>query len=233
MNIRHIFLVLVASFFIFSCNNNKTPTNQWGKVYKNALENTDYQTAIVALNHLILTDTQNLKDYYDSLAVFYIKKNRNFKAGEKIVNKGLAINNNNPQLLEFKSIFLSAEGKIEESRTNLKKAHDLSKLNKHLYMYATTYVTEGNINEYLKIVNGILYNPNTKPERIEVTIDETTSQFIDIKSLLYLDKAKLELESAKSNKSRGDLIIPYLDSALKISPDYQEALYYKKQITGK
>jgi tetratricopeptide (TPR) repeat protein len=224
--IRHILSILVASTLLFSCKNSQKPTSDnWGLVYQNALKNKDYTTAVVALNHLILSDTTQLENYYDSLAVFYIKKLKNYDAGQKMTDKGLLINPNKAQLLEFKSVFLSAEGNIEGARKNLMKAYELSKKKKHLYMYATTFATEGNLTEYTKIVNGILYNPNYQPEMIEVTIDENNSQFIDIKSLCYLDKAK--------TAANPRLVMSYIDSALKISPAYEEALYYKNKLSGK
>ncbi|MDP2174594.1 MAG: hypothetical protein Q8K70_01650 [Bacteroidota bacterium] len=224
--IRQIFSILVASTLLFSCNNSAKPSsNNWEIVYQNALSNKDYSTAVVALNHLVLSDTTQLAKYYDSLSVFYIKKLRNYEAGQKMTDKGLALNPNNAQLLEFKSVFLSAEGNIEAARQNLLKAYELSKKQKHLYMYATTFATEGNLAEYTKIVNGILYNPNYQQEMIEVTIDENNSQLIDIKSLCYLDKAK----TATNPK----LVMSYIDSSLAISPAYEEALYYKNKLSGK
>jgi tetratricopeptide (TPR) repeat protein len=226
MTFRLVFFCLVASLILSNCNSSSTSANkQWNTVYQNSLINNDYMTAVVALNHLIIEDTANIEAYYDSLSFFYIKKLRNFSAGEKIVEKGLQINPNKAQLLEFKSVFLSAQGKINESREHLLKAHKISGLNKHLYMYATTYASEGNIDEYSKVANSILYNPATKPELVEVNVDENNTQLVDIKSLCYLDKAKTTL-----NKSA---VIPFLDSALAINPDYQEAMYYKNKLTGK
>lgn len=227
MTIRLFFALLVASLLFSNCNNttSNSKNHQWNTVYQNALNNTDYVTAVVALNHLIIEDTANIEQYYDSLSYFYIKKLRNFAAGEKMVEKGLNINSNKAQLLEFKSVFLSAQGKINESRDYLLKAHKISGLNKHLYMYATTFASEGNFDEYIKVANTILYNPATKPELVEVNIDENNTQMVDIKSLCYLDKAKTTL-----NKNA---VIPFLDSALTINPEYQEALYYKNKLTGK
>lgn len=230
---RHIIFTIVASLIFVSCNKaQKTADDQWSNVYKNASKNQDFVTAIVALNHLILTDTQNVKEYYDTLAFYYLKKTRNFYAGELMVDKGLALSSNNPQLLEYKSIFLSSKGKLEESRSMLLKAYEISKLNKHRYMYATTFATEGKIEEYSKIVNQILYDKNLKPEIIDVVIDENNSQMIDIKAKIYLDKFQITIESAKTPQQQQHAV-SFLDSSLKISPDYQEALYFKKKIYEK
>jgi tetratricopeptide (TPR) repeat protein len=224
---RRIFIILVACQALISCKNNTSATqkdNSWSVVYKNAYSTQDYVTAVVALNHLIITDSANRPAYYDSLSVYYIKKLRNYNAAKKTVDKGLALNPNNFQLLEYKSIFLSAENKIEESRKLLDKAYKLSGQNKHLYMYATSYAAERNFEEYNRIANGILYNPNTKPEKIEVSVDDNVSQFIDLKALCYLDKAKIA--------TNGNMVVKYIDSALQIEPTYQEALYFKEKIMG-
>lgn len=222
---QKLFQIVAFTFILSSCQPKTTVSDNWKEVYKQAYTNHDYSTAIVALNHLILTDSADkLPAYYDSLSVYYIKKERNYIAGQKIVDKGLIISPNNYNFLEFKSIFLSAENKLEESRTLLQKAYKLSGLKKHLYMYATTYASEKNIDEYSKIVNGFLYDPNTKPELVEVSIDETNSQKVDIKALCYMDKAKI---ATTPNK-----IVSYIDSALAIAPDYQEALYFKEKLKG-
>lgn len=224
--IRRLFLVLVALFsLLVGCKNNATKENSgnsWKEVYKNAYTNHDYITAVVALNQLIIKDSSERPKYYDSLCLYYIKKLHNYDAGKKMVDKGLAINANNFQLLEYRSIFLSAEGKYDEARSVIKKAYDLSKFNKHLYMYATTYASEQNFAEFNKIANGILYSPDTKPELVEVTVDDNVSQMVDIKALCYLDKAKIAPNSV--------IVMRYIDSALMIEPNYQEALYYKQKL---
>lgn len=222
---RQIILTIVASAAFFSaCQPKTSGSDNWKAVYKNAYTNHDYTTAIVALNHLILTDTVNKPDYYDSLAVYYIKKQRNYTAGKLIVDKGLALSPDNYNFLEFKSIFLSAENKLEESRSMLQKAYKLSGLKKHLYMYATTYASDKNLDEYSKIVDGFLYDPATKPEKVEVSVDETTSQLVDIKALCYMDKAKIATNPV--------WIVSYIDSALLIEPSYQEALYFREKLKG-
>ena len=224
--VRRSLVVLVALISLFlGCKNNATkqnPGDSWKEVYKNAFTNHDYVTAVVALNHLIIKDSVDRPKYYDSLCLYYIKKLHNYDAGKKIIDKGLAINPNNYQLLEYRSIFLSAEGKYDEARTAIMKAYELSKLNKHLYMYATTYASEQNFGEFNKIANSILYNPAAKPEMVEVTVDENVSQMIYLKALCYLDKAKIAPNSA--------LVMRYIDSALMIEPNYQEALYYKQKL---
>jgi len=222
--LRRLIIVLVASQCLNGCKNPAPKDNSWKTVYQNAYSNQDYTTAVVALNQLILSDSANRPAYYDSLSVYYIKKLRNYNAGKKSVDKGLSLNPNNFQLLEFKSIFLSAENKIEESREAIQKAYKLSGLNKHLYMYATSFVASGKVEEYTKIANGILYNPNTKPEKVEVTVDDNLTQFVDLKALCYLDKAKIA--------TNGMTVMKYIDSALQIQPDYQEALFFKQKITG-
>lgn len=226
--IRRSLVVLVALISLFvGCKNNATKEHHgdsWKEVYKNAYTNHDYVTAVVALNQLIIKDSTERPKYYDSLCLYYIKKLHNYEAGKKMVDKGLAINANNFLLLEYRSIFLSAEGKYEEARSVIKKAYDLSKLNKHLYMYATTYASEQNFTEFNKIANSILYNPDTKPEMVEVTVDDNVSQMIDLRALCYLDKAKIAPNSST--------VMSYIDSALMIEPNYQEALYYKQKLKG-
>jgi len=219
-----LFVALVIIVLGFSACNKPQTSDNWKSVYEQAYKAHDYTTALVALNHLIISDSGNNKVYYDSMAFYYIKKQHNYQAGQLYVDKGLKLDPNNFNLLEYKSIFLSAEGQIEASRNLLNKAYELSKLNKHLYMYATTFANEKKMDEYSKIVNGILYNNAAKPEKVEVSIDDNNAQMIELKALCYLDKAKIAKSPA--------MVLTYIDSALLLEPNYQEALYYKNQFTG-
>jgi tetratricopeptide (TPR) repeat protein len=227
--LRRFLIVIVAFLFLESCKNPVTKDSSWEEVYKNAYTNQDYTTAVVALNHLIITDSSNQKAYYDSLSVYYFKKLRNYGAAKKTVDKALALNPDNYQLLEFKSAFLTEENKIDDSRAVLQKAYKLSGQNKYLYLYAMTYATEQNLTEYNKITNGILYNPATKPEKVEVPIDENNFQFVDLKAVCYLDKAKI---LAGSGSTDGAAILRYIDSSLTVAPDYQQALFMKEKLVG-
>ncbi|NQW42540.1 MAG: hypothetical protein HQ463_03805 [Bacteroidetes bacterium] len=229
---RHIFFLLVASITLFSCKNNSNTTNNWEKVYTNAYKNHDYQTAIVALNNLILTDSSNAQ-YIDSLAFYYLKKSDNYVGGKVMMEKGLSINKDNLLLMEFKSMFLMQETKNLEAREILARAYELSKKNKFNYMIATSYVTapdadEASFKEFMKIINNILYSPSVPKEMVEANSPEVGPQVVELKALCYLTKAKLFL--GMGNKA---LVISQIDSALMIQPNYAEANYYKEKLLQK
>ncbi len=224
--IRRIHLFLVASLLIISaCNQNSKETENWKNVYKNAYSNGDYLTGVVALNHLLVIDSANKKDYIDSLALYYTKKLKNFKAGKIFVDKGLELNPDNITLMEYKSIFLGAEDKVQESKALMEKAYKLSGKNKHLYLIAAMKLAiDNDVIAYVQSVNGILYGKYT-PETIDVNIDENTSQNVDLKAYCYVEKAKMSSTPAEA--------VQYLDSALMITPNFQEAIFYKNKFTEK
>jgi tetratricopeptide (TPR) repeat protein len=224
--IRRIHLYLVASVLIISaCNQSSKETENWKSVYKNAYSNGDYLTGVVALNHLLVLDSANKKEYIDSLALYYTKKLKNYKAGKIFVDKGLEINPDNISLMEFKSIFLGAEDKVQESKALMEKAYKLSGQNKHLYLIAAMKLAMDNdVNAYIQSVNGILYG-KYKPETIDVNIDENTSQNVDLKAYCYVEKAKMSSTPQEA--------VSYLDSALMITPNFQEAIFYKNKFTEK
>lgn len=224
--IRRIHLFLVASVLIISaCNQNSKETENWKNVYTNAYTNGDYLTGVVALNHLLVLDSANKKDYIDSLALYYTKKLKNFKAGKIFVDKGLELNPENITLMEYKSIFLGAEDKVQESKALMEKAYKLSGKNKHLYLIAAMKLAiDNDVIAYVQSVNGILYGKYT-PETIDVNIDENTSQNVDLKAYCYVEKAKMSSTPAEA--------VQYLDSALMITPNFQEAIFYKNKFTEK
>lgn len=224
--VRHFIIAMVASFLFLSCNNSKNEPkkdNSWENLYIKAYTNHDYPTAIVALNHLILNDSANEK-HYDSLATYYLKKTQNFYAGKIMVNKGLALNANNYQLIEYKSLLMLGEEKFAEARTLLEKAYSLSKKNKYRYMVATTYANENNIVEFEKRIDELLAS-NLPPEKVEAMIDNNTSQMVELKAICYLGKAKISRDAST--------VMKYIDSTLKIQPDYQEAYYILEDLKKK
>lgn len=226
--IRRNFLYLVALTLVFtSCNNTNKELENWKKVYENTQKNGDYSTAIVALNHLLIidTDSSHKASYIDSLAHFYTKKENNFQAGKVFVDKGLAINPNNVMLLEYKGGLLAAENQPEKALEAINKAYKISGSNKYLYMHAAMqHAVDKNLENYVNVINKILYS-GSKPEMIDVNVDASTSQKVDIRATCYMDKAKIA-----SNFGTPELMMNYLDSALMLAPDYQEALYYKENL---
>jgi tetratricopeptide (TPR) repeat protein len=220
-------MTIVASIALISCNNSQNKggkaENSWEKIYTNAYTNHDYPTAIVALNNLMLTDTANEK-HYDSLAMYYLKKTQNFYAGKIMVDKGLALNPNNFQLLEFKSLLMIGEGRFAEARAILEKAYGISKKNKFRYLIATTYANENNLPEFEKMIDGMLAS-DMPPEKVEAMIDERNSQMVDLRAICFLGKAKVSKDAATISR--------YIDSTLRIQPDYQEAYYLLEEVKKK
>ncbi|MCC6817821.1 MAG: hypothetical protein IT245_02880 [Bacteroidia bacterium] len=224
---RIIFFLVASSTLIYSCKpKSETKLDSWKDVYTNAYTNHDYVAAVVALNHLLVTDTANAAKYYDSLAYYSIKKLKNFDAGKRYTDKGLLMNPDNAMLLEFKGIFLGSENNMDDAKNCILKAYKISGLNKHKYMYASLkFSSDNDLDDYIKTINEILYG-GAKQEYFEANVDAGTTQIVDLKSSCYLDKAKISLNSNKIKES-----LVYLDSALLYSPNFQEAMFYKEKIT--
>lgn len=222
---------LVASALFFSgCLSKNTQTkneDHWKDVYKNAYTNHDYITATVALNHLIVSEKDSISDYYDSLSYYYIKHLNNFIAGEKVVNKGLKLNPNNVMLLEFKALLLGNNGQFDEAIADFDKLIKISPKLKYIYYKASFDFSKTNdVIEYFNVINTILYDSNLKPEKFEVPIDRNTTQEVEIRSMLYLEKAKLAIQKQKNMEA-----LSYIDTALRLSPDYEQALMFRDELT--
>jgi tetratricopeptide (TPR) repeat protein len=222
---RPILAIIVASFLLTSCQSNasksKSSENNWQQIYKTAYTNHDYPTAIVALNQLLLQDSAN-SDHYDSLATYYLKRTQNIYGGKIVVDNGLKLNPKNHLLLEYQGLVLIGEGKLPEARAIFEKAFEISKLNKFQYMIATTYANESNYVEFERIVDGLINNPNLPSEKFEAMIDNNNSQMVELKATCYLSKAKLSKDAVTMKN--------YIDSTLKIQPDYQEAYYMLEEL---
>lgn len=227
MNRRVLLLMVASAALIFSCKpKSDTSESTWKEVYKNAYTNHDYTTAVVALNQLLVLDTANKADYYDSLAFYNFKKLVNYDAAQKYTDQGLLMNPDNALLLEYKSYYLGMENKIEDAMSCILKAYKISGLNKHKYLYASMKVAQDkDIPAFMNTVNEILYN-NPKREFYEVNVDANTTQLVDLRASCYLDKAKIAMTNNDANAT-----MIYLDSSLSLSPNFQEALYYKNELT--
>lgn len=226
---RRISLAMVASALVFSgCLSKNTQKDNWKTVYEQSCKNKDYQTAIVALNNLIITDKEHLAEHYDSLSTFYIKRLRNLQAGSNFLDSALKLNPNNVNALELKSLTLIAMGKVDEA---LKTSENLVKVSPKLkakYIDAQIkFYKSNNLAEYTSVINQIIYgHPDTK-EFYEAQIDEYNVQNINLRAVCYYEKAKMYLNEKNVMKA-----ISNIDSALMISPDFAEAQYVKEKVMG-
>lgn len=222
---RPILALIVASILMTSCQSSDSKghssENNWEKIYKVAYTNHDYPTAIVALNQLLLTDSANT-NHYDSLSTYYLKRTQNIYGGKIIVEKGLKLSPKNFLLLEYQGLIMIGEGKLAEARAIFQKGFEISKRNKFQYMIATTYANENNLPEFIKIVDGLIAQKDLPSEKFEAMIDNNNSQMVELKATCYLAKAKLSKDAATMRN--------YIDSTLKIQPDYQEAYYMLEEL---
>ena len=106
-------LILSLSIGLIACNNKDTQLNNAKELYKQGLANSDVSTTKIALNQLLLLDSNNA-EYQDSLSRIYLNSG-NFEAGIKYAEKVFNAGKSDKKLKENMAVAYQQIGQIEKA----------------------------------------------------------------------------------------------------------------------
>ena len=135
-------VILLLSTLLFACNSSKEDLNNAEKLYKQAISNLDLTTAKLALNQILLLDSNNLI-YKDSLARLYIQGG-NYEGGVKLAEQLNKAGKADKKLLELTGVAYQQMGKLDESDALFNKLWNESKDFKYLYQIMVIQYEKGN-----------------------------------------------------------------------------------------
>lgn len=218
-----ISLILAVPVMLASCGKNSGGGNssaQHQALYERALELNDNSTAIVALNYLLLEDTNNIK-YTDSLARMYIR-NGLFEPGLRLGEKVMKKYPENYTMLELMAEARGTSGDFKTSKENFEFLYSKNKDIRYLYKLAIIESEQQDAQAFDKRLDQILIDPGTTTVEFPAV---QGMQSVDIKAAANFLKAQLYFNSGNIEQS-----LAYVKKALAISPDFQSALVALEQI---
>lgn len=217
----------VMLFLASSCGNTKESGSDALKEAKNLYEQSvrykDGSTAIVALNQILLHDSNNMQ-YVDSLAGLYIKTG-NYGGGLELANKVYAKDPKNYRILELIGLAHQQSGEYEASIKDFQTLFEGTKDFKYLYQTATIYLESEQLNAADSIADIILAQAGETDTRIEMS-PAGVVESVPLKAACYNLKAMIQAEG-KNNIGGA---VNYLRKALEIYPEFQFPQMYMQRI---
>jgi tetratricopeptide (TPR) repeat protein len=226
---KTVIFVLSIGLFFASCNSNNPGSNVSDyetneALYKRAIGYSDYGTALVALNLMLMEDSTNL-EYTDSLARLYLKSG-NFDAGLSLGKTVMADNPKNYTLLELIAAAQEYKGdapNLTKAYRNYKKLHEALGETKYLLKVAQVSMIQGNGDGAKLKLEDVL--ANGEGGYIESATSNGGSQLVDVKAVANWLLSNYYF--SKGNEQKG---VKHLEESLRISPDYDAANVMVKQL---
>lgn len=232
INSKLLMVVAVIAIIMTGCEGklNSGNSNSGGssvdvneRLYKRAVEIEDYRTAIVALNYILLEDSSNW-EYKDSLARTYLRNGAftpGIKLGEQVMDK----DPKNYKLLELIAAAYEYQGDLTSAYRNFNKLHKELDDIRYAYILAKIGFQQGNYQMGVKRLDEVLADSSTA--LVEFPTVDGGQQQVDIHAGAYFLLAQVEIDKGNVQGAGN-----YISKALKISPNFQSALYAQQQLAG-
>ncbi|MFT7590890.1 MAG: tetratricopeptide (TPR) repeat protein [bacterium] len=219
---KTLIFFLATAVLLTACNSNSTtgPQSSYDTnkaLYERSLELTDYGTALVALNFMLLEDSTSMQ-YTDSLARLYMRSG-NFDAGLSLGKKVMDQNEKNYSLMELMATAYEYKGdppNLTKSYRHYKKLYEEVGGAKYLLKMAQVGMLQGSFEAAKKKLEEVVESPELA--YIESPTSDGGIQMINVKAGAYMLLANYYFSEGDQN-----LGVKNLELALKVEPEYEAA----------
>ncbi|MEY2924335.1 MAG: hypothetical protein RLZZ337_883 [Bacteroidota bacterium] len=161
---------IIIMMALAACSNTKeSNVVQNEKLYQQAIANYDLTTAKLALNQILLADSNNI-EYKDSLCRLYIQGG-NYDGGIRLAEQLINSKNADKKLLELTGVAYQQVGKADEAESIFNQLWSESKNYKYLYQIMVLQYEKGNQQGFDSLSSGILKDVETDSTMAQTTID--------------------------------------------------------------
>lgn len=214
-----VVLLLVA---LMACKQ-PSSNNNYEALFTKSMQVKDYQTAITAIQFLLLADSTN-KTYLDTLPELYAGV-QNYAASEYYTDIALKSNPTNEHLLQLKALCLQQTGKLEGVMDIYNKLYAATQKITYLYQIAAFQFSAQDMQaaeNSLKLLEEKMVNSK---DSVDFMVSETEKQKVPVRAAVYNMKAymvaqKRDLAGAKK----------YFEMAIKEYPDFVTARQNLQQL---
>ncbi len=214
--------LLVGGLLFASCNSNSGSgsdsmydTNK--ALYERSIKYSDFGTALVALNYMLLEDSTNM-EYTDSIARLYMRSG-SFDAGLTLGAKVMEDNPKNYGLLEIMATaqeYKGDEASLTKAFRNYKKLYEEVGGTKYLLKQAQVGIIKGSFDVAESKLKVVLDSDEIGV--IESQRADGGSQLVDFKAVAHLLMANIRFNQSKDKEG-----VKHLEESLRISPEYEAA----------
>ena len=208
-------LILGFLFMLFTCSFIFAQGDAFDiqmKVYKAAMKNYDFQTAISAIYGMEAIKPERT-DLNDSLAIIYFEDEKYAQA--MIVSQGiLAADPKRNDMLEMQAISKQKLGMVKESLSDYEKLYGVDKQVYFLYQMATLQFQLERFGECLASIDQIIASPDADKQKVNIPVQNRT-QTVPMKAAAYNIKG---ICAAQLNQP--DAAKENLKKAIELFPDF-------------
>jgi tetratricopeptide (TPR) repeat protein len=197
---KKLIVPIIALTLFFACkpssNQGTGATADHKKLYEKSVAMKDYQTAITAIQMVLLSDSTN--GLRDSLPELFGAVN-NVQACLSAVTESLKRYPNDEKFQNIKLICLQETGEVDEQFAILTNLYKSTGKVQYIAQIASLQVGTGNLAEARKTIDNILANYKGSKEILEVFADERTKQQVPVEAaawnmlgFVYMQQKNLE-----------------------------------------
>ena len=183
------------------------------KKYHLSLSYLDYQTAISAVQDILIIAPEKT-NYKDTLLALYYNSNLSYSAvllAKEMEKEG----NTNISVLEVLATMYQKAGNLKESLAYYEKIYEKTNKLYYLYQLAIIQFNMSRINECMQSLTKILEDPNSLKETIRVDYEKANSQ-----EVLFAAAAYNILGVLSINLNKPDVATQYFNKSLEIYPEF-------------
>ncbi len=196
---------------IFACKD-ETKSNQNKALFEKSMAVKDYQTAIVAIQYMLLKDS-TLTMYEDTLPELYVATS-NIEAADYYTSKALGRKPNDERFLQIKALCAQQKGKVEEEFDIYNKLYASTQKLSYLYQITAFQFSTGQMEQAAKNL-AELETKATLKDSVDFAISETEKQKVPLRAAVYNMKAYMQAQSRDLMGAK-----KYFEMALKEYPDF-------------
>jgi tetratricopeptide (TPR) repeat protein len=193
--------------------NTSKADDTYKKLYEKSIAMRDYNTAIMAIQQILLTDSTN--GLRDSLPELFAAAS-NLEACMTTTQESMK---RYPDNEKFQALMLLCYQQIGDFESQFALLNDLyvkTKKPQYLVQIATIQLQSGNIREAMKTIDGMMAEFKNSKEKIEVVKDETSKQMVPIMAALWNMKGYAYMQQKNIDKAKDAYF-----KALEIDPNFQ------------
>lgn len=186
------------------------------KIYRSAILFGDYEVARNAIFSLITKYPAKI-EYLDTLARIYFSTGA-YSQALLAANIYLERDPQSIQMMELCAISQGALNNNKESLEMYERLHAKTKSIFHAYQIAVLQYSLKRLGECEATVNGVINDPQAAKEKININVDQQTSQEVPLAAAALNLRGVLQKELNKTDKAKQDF-----EASLKLFPEFELA----------
>ncbi len=222
---RYLLLFISLSFIACNEGNFKSEfSNHKKEVYRQAMQNGDYEVATQAIYDILATQPSE-DEWRDSLALLYAQQ-KAYPQALKISEQQIAKNPTDTLMLKVQALSYKSMGNPKKSLEAYEKLYPLTQNVYHLYEIATIQYSMTRLQECLVTAKSLHAHEGLGEARINLNFNQQ-NQVVPLKAAVYNIQGVVAKDLDKQAEAKA-----FFEQALKVAPDFALAKGNLEEMKG-